>query len=156
MKCSSCRDIHPPTQTLFIPAAAAADMVSRSVFGLLSHAGTCIARDWVIAMTFATIREASVHPFVCSSVRNFARFCVSQQLPADCGRVDAGQTNSVLFHLSVWLSSVIPNQRTADGLTMDRRILFFFTYQSSRRVHAVGTLAATPLSLETPLWKTAR
>ena len=32
--------------------------------------------------------------------------------PADCGPVDDGQTNSVLFHLSVWPSTVVPSQRT--------------------------------------------
>ena len=28
---------------------------------------------------------------------------------ADSGRVDDGQTNSVLFHLSVWPSNVVPS-----------------------------------------------
>jgi hypothetical protein len=50
------------------------------------------------------------------------------------GRDDDGQTNSVLFDLSVWPSSVVPSQRNADGMTTDRRILFFFTYLSGRRV----------------------
>ncbi len=51
--------------------------------------------------------------------------------PADSGR-DDGQTNSVLFHLSVWPSTAILSQRTAD-VTTDRRILFFFTYLSVER-----------------------
>ena len=37
------------------------------------------------------------------------------------------ETNSVLFHLSVWPSSAVPSQRSADGVTTDRRILFFLT-----------------------------
>ena len=45
---------------------------------------------------------------------------------------DDGQTNFVLFDLSVWPSSAFP-RRTTHGLTMDRRILFFFTYLSGRR-----------------------
>jgi hypothetical protein len=46
--------------------------------------------------------------------------------PADSGRVDNGQTNYVLFHLSVWPSSAVPSQRTANGLTTVRRIMYFF------------------------------
>ena len=42
-------------------------------------------------------------------------------------QTDDGQTNSVLFHISVWPSSASPRQPTADGLTMDRRILYFLT-----------------------------
>ena len=38
--------------------------------------------------------------------------------------------NTVLFHLSVWLSIAVPCQRTADWLM---RILFFFTYLPGRR-----------------------
>ena len=55
---------------------------------------------------------------------------------SDGGRVDVGQTNSVLFDLSVWPSSAA-SQRTDDGFTTDRRILFFLTYLSGRRSCAV-------------------
>ena len=51
---------------------------------------------------------------------------------SDSGRVYDGQTNSVLFHLSAWPSSVVPSQRTTDGLT-DRRILFLLTDLSGCR-----------------------
>ena len=38
-------------------------------------------------------------------------------------RVEDGQTNTVLFHLSVWPWSKVSSQRIADGLTTNRRIL---------------------------------
>ena len=36
---------------------------------------------------------------------------------------DLGQTNSVLFDLSVWSSSAVPSQRTSDESMTDRQIL---------------------------------
>jgi hypothetical protein len=39
---------------------------------------------------------------------------------------DDGQTYSVLFHLSVWPSGAVKYE-PSDGLTKDRRILFFLT-----------------------------
>ena len=45
------------------------------------------------------------------------------ELTADCGRVDDGQTILSVLKQSVWPSSVVPIQRTADGLTTDRQIL---------------------------------
>ena len=43
------------------------------------------------------------------------------------------QTNSVSFDISVWPSSTVPSQRIANGLTTDRRILLVLTYLSGRR-----------------------
>jgi hypothetical protein len=49
------------------------------------------------------------------------------------GRVDDGQTNSPLFHVSVRPSSTVSKPTTADRLTTDRQILFWFTYLSGRQ-----------------------
>ena len=65
---------------------------------------------------------------------------VSVCVSSSRGREDDGQTNSVLFDISVWPSSAVPSQRTADGKTTDRRIMFFFTYLSGRQAQlcAIG------------------
>ena len=55
-------------------------------------------------------------------------------MTADSGRVDDGQTNSVLFDLLICLAVERRSEpATADGLTTYRRILFFLTYLSGRR-----------------------
>ena len=74
------------------------------------------------------------------SIFNILMLWASQRTVGDRGgdrqtdRQTDRQKNSVLFHLSVWPSSVVPSQRIVDGLTMDRRIQFFLTYLSGRRV----------------------
>ncbi len=58
--------------------------------------------------------------------------CQAQFRARDSGRVNDGQTNSVLFDLFVWPSSAVPSQRQRTDST-DRRIMYFFTYLSGRR-----------------------
>ena len=66
-----------------------------------------------------------VHPLLSVSEDCTKRcHCAARVQPADSGRVDDGQTKFVLFHLSVWPSSVVrardSRQPTGDGLTTDR------------------------------------
>jgi hypothetical protein len=49
------------------------------------------------------------------------------ELRADCGRVDDGQTILSVLKQSVWPSSVVPIQRTADGLDGQTNSISFET-----------------------------
>jgi hypothetical protein len=122
------------------PIAIASTLRQRAADVIVIYKSTSIC---IIIHMHNTIYEGRTDEFCSFSLISLAVEHRSE--PADSVRVDDGQTNSVLFHLSVWPSSTGPSQRTADGLTTDSRILFFFTYQSGRRAEVrASALVVSP------------
>jgi hypothetical protein len=88
---------------------------------------------WLVRLLCAGVGCRRTYEFCSFSLICLAVGCRFE--PADSGRVDDGQTNSILFDLSVWPSTAVPNpadsgqdddRQTNSELTTDRRILFLF------------------------------